>query len=573
MRTALDPLDNRAAAPAGSVGPRRSWAAALGLLAVSCAIHWHGDQTVALPPPADLIVRNARLFDPVRGSVGTAIASRKGTIVALGREDEVRAYVGLTTRVMDAGGGTLVPGLVDAHGHLLELGFEMEKADLRGARSEEAMVARVEAFAKERTAGWILGRGWDQNLWSGGAFPTNERLNRAFPDRPVLLTRIDGHAALANAAALAEAGIGRETPDPAGGRIVRDAEGNATGLLVDAAVDLAARAVPAPAREDRERAYLTAQETCLALGLTAVHDAGLSMEDQAVLRKLDEEGKLRLRVYGMASADALPAAPHAGERFELRAVKAYADGALGSRGAALLEPYADDPENRGLVLADADELARLAEVCRARGLQLCTHAIGDRGVRTVLDAYATLEAAAPGAVREARCRIEHCQVVDRDDVARFAALGVVASMQPTHATSDGPWAPARLGAARMEGAYAWRRFLDAGVPLAFGSDFPVESADPRFGLYAAVTRRSPSHPEGHVFGPAEPLTEREALHAFTAGAAFASFHEGARGRLEVGFVADFTVFDREVLDPERPEAILSARVVWTVVGGAVAHPR
>jgi predicted amidohydrolase YtcJ len=338
-------------------------------------------------------------------------------------------------------------------------------------------------------------------------------------------------------------------------------------------MELVAKAMPPLGAEDRERAYLAAQASCLSMGLTGVHDAGLSFEDQAALKKLDDGGKLVLRVYGMASADAIPVKPIQGSRFELRAVKAYADGALGSRGAALLEPYSDDPSNTGLVLADEAALTAIGETCLTRGFQLCTHAIGDRGNRIVLDAYAAAARKHAGRASDLRWRIEHCQVVAESDFARFRELGVIASMQPTHATSDGPWAPARLGEKRLTGAYAWRRFLELDVPLAFGSDFPVESADPRLGIFASLTRRPPDDSVKPPFGPGGPLTPLETLKAFTYGAAYASFHERDRGRLEVGRAADFTVFDRDVFQEDHPDVVLRANVVWTIVGGVLAHPR
>jgi hypothetical protein len=569
-------------------------AALAGLLLLSCSVHWKGNEVTSSPAPADLVIRNAQLIDPVRGRVGTAIAARGGRIVALGYEPEVGKLIGLSTRVLDAGGGALVPGLVDAHAHLLGLGFELDRADLRGARSEDEMVSRAAEFAKRKFAsggggeGWVLGRGWDQNLWPGAKFPTQQKLNDKIPERPVFLTRVDGHAAVANGAAMRIAGVHKSTRDPDGGKIERDADGNPTGLFIDTAMDLVGRAIPAPDSAAIERAFLAAQDSCVSLGLTGVDDAGVDESGRAALQKLDAQGKLRLRVYAMASAGSIPAGPIYGDRFTLRAVKAYADGALGSRGAALLEPYSDDPHNSGLLVTSREGLDEIAELCVARGMQLCTHAIGDRANRIVLDVYekaltqrnnSEKAASAPAKSSAAfRWRIEHCQIVAPPDFDRFASLGIVASMQPTHATSDGPWAPARVGEARMAGAYAWREMLQRKIPLAFGSDFPVESADPKLGLFAAVARRPPESPPNSkntapVFGPSPAITAREALHAFTAGAAFAEFAEHERGRLEPSYLADFTVFDSNPFEAPDPAAFLRARVVWTVIGGSVAFPK
>ncbi len=550
--------------------PARRLLATTGLLAAAaaCSLSLGGGTERSAPEPADLVFRNARLHDPVDGATGaTSIAVRRGRIVALGRTPDTDPFVSPRTRVIDVGGGALVPGLQDAHGHLLGLGAELDQADLRGARSLDELARRVAAFAKRNPDGWVRGRGWDQNLWPGGAFPTRAAIDPVVGDRPALLTRVDGHALLASSAALRLAGVDASTQAPSGGRIERDAAGEPTGVLVDAAMGLVSRVVPPPSDDDRERWILAAQSEALAAGLTAVHDAGESRADQALLRRLDAEGRLELRVYGMASVGHVPGAPEKGRRYELRAVKAYADGALGSRGAALLAPYADDPGNVGLMLTEPEALADLARTCAARGLQLCVHAIGDRGNRAVLDAF---DAALPEGERAARrFRVEHCQVVAPEDFARFARGGYVASMQPIHATSDGPWAGKRVGAARMEGAYAWRRFLDLGVPLAFGSDFPVELHDPRLGLFAAVTRRAPDDPDGPDFGPSPPLSAHEALAGFTSGAAFASFREGDLGGLRVGYLADFTVFATDPFVSADPKDFLGARVLWTVIEGKV----
>jgi predicted amidohydrolase YtcJ len=524
------------------------------------------------PAPADLVIVNAVLVDPVDGKVGSEVVVRDGRIVAIGGAGSGSKWYGLKTRVIDAGRGAVVAGLADAHGHFLGLGLEVGRADLRGTKSEDELVARAAAFAAGVQDRWVWGRGWDQNLWTPATFPTKAKLDAALGSRPAFLTRVDGHAGLVNSAALALAGVDRNTKDPEGGRIVRDAAGEPTGVLVDDAMGLVTRVIPAPSEAERIRAFLAAQSALLAVGLTCIHDAGLPLESQETLWKLDAEGKLSIRVYGMASANAIPARPRKGKRFELRAVKAYADGALGSRGAALLEPYSDDPNNTGLLVTPVEGLDAIAAACAARGLQMCTHAIGDRGNRVVLDCYEKALAALPAEKRAAlRWRVEHCQVVAPPDFERFRSLGLIASMQPTHATSDGPWAPARIGAARMEGAYAWKKMSDLGVPLAFGSDFPVELHDPKLGFFAAVARRPPDDPKAPPFGPSPPLTARETLAAFTTGAAFAAFAERERGRMLPNYRADLTIFDRDPFDAEDPSVFLATKAVWTIVDGEVAY--
>lgn len=540
-----------------------------------CAAYLGGNTVTSVPTRADLVIRNAVIYDPGQGIVGSSVAVRGGVIVAVGDAGAVRAFIQNKTQIFDAGGGLVLPGLQDAHGHLLNLAAERDRVDLRGCTSEAEMVARTVKFAETHPKGWLQGRAWDQNLWPGAAFPTRALLDREFPDRPVFLVRVDGHAGVANSRALAIARITDATGDPPGGRIMKDADGRPTGLLVDHAMDLVTRMIPPPTIGERESAILEAQKLLLEAGVTCVHEAGIGAADQSLLESLDARGRLQLRIYGMASSEAIPIAPSQGDRFTLRAVKAYADGALGSRGAALLEPYADDQGHSGLLLATEERLRELASICMDRGLQLCTHAIGDRGNKTVLDAIeaAALKKFGNNARPDLRFRMEHCQIVAPADFDRFHQLKMIASMQPTHATSDGPWAPVRVGSKRMEGAYAWSAFLERKVPLAFGSDFPVESYDPRFGLYAATTRRDPQAPEGREYGPSRRLTMNEAIAAFTKGAAYAMFRERDLGEIRTGMVADFSVFDINFAAPPDPSMILRSRTLLTIIGGRIAFQR
>ncbi|HEY0840496.1 MAG TPA: amidohydrolase, partial [Vulgatibacter sp.] len=400
------------------------------------------------------------------------------------------------------------------------------------------------------------------------------RLSAAFSSRPVSLSRVDGHALFANAEALRRAGIDRNTPDPAGGRIVRDEEGEPTGVLVDAAMEILRRAIPPLTDGDRERLVLDALCACSETGLTAVHDAGMDAATLAVVERLDADGRLPLRVYAMVEGSDeaalsrwLARGPHHGNRLTVRAVKLYLDGALGSRGARFCEPYDDDPSNRGLELLPAERLQELLPRIDRAGFQVAMHAIGDAANALALDSLV-----ACGIGRASRPRIEHAQVMRLSDLPRLAAIGAIASMQPAHCTSDMAWLPSRIGARRLPGASAWRTLLEAGVPLAFGSDFPIEPPDPRKGLYAALTRQDEEgRPPGGFF-PEERLGVLEALRAYTQGGAFASFEEERAGRIAAGMRADFTVLGA---DPRAAlhRGILDAPLLATIVGGELVVDR
>jgi predicted amidohydrolase YtcJ len=526
---------------------------------------------------ADLVLREGELItmDEARPRA-RAVAVRNGKIVAVGDDGDVTPFIGKDTRVVNLAGRAVLPALTDAHAHLVGLGMELVQVDLRGCDSPAACAERVRKGAGEGE--WIQGRGWDQNRFADPRFPTHAALDAVEARRPVWLRRVDGHAGWANGAALARAGVTRATEDPPGGRVLRDARGEPTGVLVDTAMDLVERAVPATDAAAIERAILRGQEVVLASGLTAVHEMGIGPQTQAVYRALAASGRLAVRVYAFAAADEAglgalnrqpePSPPMA--MFTLRGIKLYADGALGSRGAALLSPYSDDPQNSGLVITQADAIEAAARRALASGWQLAVHAIGDRANRLVLDAF---ERAGCMAHPDHRFRIEHAQVVDPTDIKRFQQLGVIASMQPTHATSDMPWAEARLGRARLAGAYAWRRFLDAGVHIAGGSDFPVEDVDPiGGGLYAAVTRSDHKGQPPGGWLPDQKLTLEEAVRAFSVDAAAAAFQEGWRGRIKVGQAADLTVLDRE-LGGSPGRALASARADLTIVAGAVRYDR
>jgi hypothetical protein len=548
--------------------PSTSW---LGLV-VLAACGGRASPAPAAQATLVLVGGDVRTNDPARPRA-QAVAVRANRILAVGDDAAVGALVGPETRVIELGGKTVTAGLVDGHCHLYGLGAARDKVALKGAASEAEAVARVQAAAASRPAGeWIEGRGWDQNPW-GGAFPTRATLDAALGDRPVALTRVDGHAIWANGAALRVAGITRATPDPAGGKIIRDGRGEPTGVLVDNATALVEQHIPAASAEVRARRIRAAAAEAVAAGLTGVHEMGIDDATVAVYRELAKAGELPLRVN--AYLDGNPAIvlglaarelePDDGDgHFSLVGVKLFADGALGSRGAALAADYSDDPGNRGLWVTTPDELRRLVGVATAAGWQVATHAIGDAGTHATVDAYEAAIAAAPGS--DLRLRVEHAQVMQLPDIPRMARLKIIASMQPTHATSDMPWAEQRIGGERIQGAYAWRSMLDAGALIVAGSDFPVEETAPTFGLYAAVTRQDVEGQPAGGWYPEQKLTLDEALYAFTAAPAIAGFVEEHRGRVAAGMVADLTVFDREL---ESGRAILETKAALTIVGGEI----
>jgi predicted amidohydrolase YtcJ len=523
---------------------------------------------------ADVVVVGGDLWtmDPQRPRAEAA-AWKGDRVLAVGDEATVRALAGPSTRVIDLHGRSATPGLVDAHCHLYGLGSDLENVSLRDLPSEEAAVARMAEAAKSRPAGqWLLGRGWDQNKWPGQQFPTRKRLDAAVGDRPVVLTRIDGHAIWVNSVALREAGITKGTPDPDGGKIVRDAAGEPTGVLIDNAEGLVFRKQPEPSPELRAQRLVAAAKVAIAEGLTGVHDMGIEEATADAYRKLAEAHQLPIRVYAYLTAPekieryATPPLPPTG-RFAMRGVKLYADGALGSRGARLYAPYTDDPKNQGLWRTNPDAMKRAVEAAVAGGWGVAIHAIGDAGVGAVIDAFAAAEAAHPG---DHRLRIEHTQVIALKDVPRMAAAHAIASMQPTHATSDMPWAEARLGPERVKGAYAWRTMLDNHIPFAAGSDFPVEQVSPILGLYAAVSRQDAKGMPAGGWYPAQRMTLEEAIAAFTRGAAYAEFAEDARGMLAPGRRADITVFSGKLV-PDK--SLLDLKIDYTIVDGEIVYDR
>lgn len=544
------------------------------LAALSCA--HPGVTPMSSEPTVVYVAARIRTMDH-EAPQARAMAVQDGKILAIGSEDAVTQAAGRGARRVDLGDATVVPGLVDAHAHLQSLGRSLSIARLNGARSSAEVVGRLHAAGPgSREGDWLVGHGWDQNLWDDEQrqFPSRRTLDEAFADTPVFLTRVDGHAAWVNTEALRRAGVDRDTPEPEGGQILRDAKGEPTGVLIDNAMDLVSAKLPALTVEQHQRRLSAALRKVASVGLTGVHDAGMDLRTFEQLQQWDAMGVLPVRVYAMADGQGkdaqtfLERGTFRGRMLELRSVKFLMDGALGSRGAALHAPYSDDPGNEGLLLMSPETLEQKARAFMERGFQVNVHAIGDRANTLVLDALERAAIATHSTAR--RHRLEHAQVLRPEDIQRLPKLGIVASMQPTHATSDAAWAEQRLGPARARGAYAWRSVLDAGAILAFGSDFPIEAPDPLAGLYAARTRQDANgQPEGGWY-PEQRITAEEALRAFTVGAAYASFGERQRGSLAAGMDADFVVLSVDPVEAP-PRALLDARVLQTVVAGRVIH--
>ena len=535
--------------------------------------------------PADLVLMGGRIVTMDDSyPEATALAARAGTLVAVGTEREIDRFIGPDTEVIDLGGKLAVPGLIEGHAHFLSLGRAKMRIDLNGVADFEEIVAMVEAAAAEAEPGqWILGRGWHQEKWTStpqpnvSGLPYHDKLSAVSPDNPVFLTHASGHASMVNAVALEMAGIDARTPDPPGGEIVRDGRGRAIGILRETAENLVGQLIEDTWDEAtiRRTAGLAGEES-LAHGITSFQDAGASFFEVEVLAAMADAGELPVRLWVMLGEDndSLEAGLPGYEVYRqgdgyltVGGIKRYADGALGSHGAWLLEPYSDLPDSIGLNVMTPEELRASARLASEHGLQLCMHAIGDRANRVTLDIYEeTITSRDDG--RQLRWRVEHAQHLDPEDIPRFAELGVIAAMQPIHCTSDGPWVPVRLGDDRArEGAYMWRDLLDSGAVIASGTDAPVERVDPLASYYAAVTRRLPN---GTDFYPAQNMTREEALRVYTLDAAYAAFEEDIKGSLEPGKLADITVLSKDILEVPAEE-ILETKVLYTIVGGAVRY--
>lgn len=539
--------------------------------------------TLAAPAAhADVLIENANGYTLNQAQqlqrFSALVFDDNGKILAVGHSTDLLAQFPHARRI-NMGGKTLLPGMIDAHGHTIDLGIGATQLNLRNTDNlKEAQQAIADYAKRNPKQRWLLGGAWNQAIWKLGRFPTAQEIDAVVKDRPVWLGRIDGHAGWANSKALQMAGINRDTPDPQGGKIEKDAQGNPTGILVDNAMELIDKIVPMPSEAEQRVALDAALQQLTRFGLTSIHDAGVSAEADKLFRNFADQGKLAPRVVGMISdttefferVSATAPAPllsYADDHYSLRAVKLYADGALGSRGAALLAPYSDAPHNKGLLFHSADEIYQMMAKAANKGYQVNVHAIGDAGNRQILDSFEKL--AHDPAVKQfpdLRHRIEHAQVVALSDIPRFVTLNVIPSMQPTHATSDMNMAEDRVGHERIAGAYAWRTFLQQGSRIACGSDFPIESPNPFWGMHAAVTRQDKRDLPQNGWYADQAMTVTEAFRCFTLDAAYAGHQENVLGSLESGKWADFIVVDRDLFRI-RTKDIYKIRVLQTWVGG------
>ena len=537
---------------------------------------------VAKPEPADIVFTNATVYTVnEKQPRAEAIAVKNGRIVFVGSTSGANAFVGKPTKVVDLKGATVVPGFTDSHYHLMGVGAREVTLNLEGTTSLDSFLAKTKERVNKTDSGkWVTGRGWIETFWKPQVFPTRHDLDRIAPNNPVLLTRADGHASIANTAALKIAGIDKDTPNPFGGEILRDkSTGEATGMLIDAAQGLVRRHVPGTTLAEREEALLLGIKRTLSLGWTGIQTAGGGYSDADLYRKVTADGRSKLRIYnavsgpGESSRRLIAEGSTVGSldnRFTMRTIKVVLDGALGSRGAALLKPYSD-AETSGFLTAKPEEIRPMLVDALRKGIQVETHAIGDRANRIILDLYEEAFNAVPPkdrAVKEPRWRIEHAQNLDDVDLPRLAKLGVIASMQPSHAIGDLFFAPSRLGVDRLRGAYAWQRLIRSGAIIAGGSDAPVERGEPMIEFYAAVARKGLKGESGEGWHQEEAVSREQALKMFTIWAAYAAFEERDKGSIEVGKLADLTVLSQDIMKiPERD--ILATKCLMTVIGGEI----
>ncbi len=515
---------------------------------------------------ADLFVFNATIYMVDSAfSMAEAMVIKDGRILATGKTADLeKAYD--AAEKLDAGGKFIYPGFIDAHAHFVGYGLSLQTVDLSGTTSWEECIERVKSFAANYPEGWITGRGWDQNDWGLKEFPDNQTLDTLFPDRPVLLTRIDGHAAIANQKALELAGI-KAGNTLTGGEIV-EMEGSLTGLLIDNAVDLVSAKIPAASQEQLKKALQKAEQNCFAMGLTTIDDCGLSFTTVEQIKALQSAGDLKMRLYVMLSDEkanydyAKKNGPFKSDKLNVRSFKVYGDGALGSRGACLLSPYHDQPGHYGFLLSQPAHFDSVASWLREQRWQMCTHAIGDSGNRTILNTYARYL----NGKNDLRWRIEHAQVVSQQDFALFGQYSIIPSVQPTHATSDMYWAGDRLGEERVKGAYAYQQLLQQNGWLPLGTDFPVEDISTFKTFYAAVVRKDAKGWPENGYQMDNALTREQALRGMTIWAARSNFEEAEKGSLETGKFADFVILDQDLMNVS-PEQLLKVKVMKTFLGG------
>ncbi len=529
---------------------------------------------------ADRIYINALVYTlNSENQTANSIVVKDGKIIFIGAVDNTYKFSNDNTEIFDLKGHTILPGLTDAHAHIGGTGKFLQTLNFHGTASTAEIASILRSAASKTPPGeWIEGRGWDQNDWYVKKFPTSEILDNSAPENPVVFSRVDGHAYWVNQKVLDLAGITENSPEPDGGRIVRLPNSKTpSGILIDNAMLLIDDIMPEPSIELKKRRILQSLSHSLKLGLTTIHDAGADSDEVEIYKDLASEGKLNPRVYVMLDDEEglknkyYELGPQIGlfdDHLNIRTIKLSADGALGSRGALLLEPYSDDPGNSGLPVTSKSSLRKSFSQGIKHGFQIATHAIGDSGNRLILDIVEEILGSDPQ--NNHRSRIEHAQVLSLEDIPRFKALGVIPSMQPTHCTSDMYWAEDRVGSERINGAYAWRKLVNTGVVIPGGSDSPVESINPLWGIYAAVTRQDhEKYPKGGWY-PEERMSIEEAVKMFTTWAAYASFEEEIKGTLEVGKLADFIVLSNNIFE-EKPSVLLETKVLMTVIGGEIMY--
>lgn len=529
---------------------------------------------------ADLVIISGKVATVDNNfSIAEAVAVQNNKIIFVGTNEDVKKYITDKTKVIELNGELVLPGLIDSHGHLTGYGKSLEHIDLVGTDSFQEVLNLVNEKMKTVEPGeWIRGRGWDQNDWEIKEFPHHQSLSKISPNNPVMLSRIDGHAILVNQKAMEITGIDSNTPDPDGGKIFHEANGKPTGIFLDNAEKLITDHIPKYSTEKLCSIIQNAANRCAEFGLTGMGDAGIPISRIDDYKFLIDNNKMPIRINAMLSdtvtgdingfLQKYKIDSYGNDFLRVKSIKLYADGALGSRGAALLEPYSDDPENSGLIVTDNSHMLEVCKAALESGFQVCTHAIGDKAIRTMLDIYAEALKENPKADR--RFRIEHSQIVNLADIPRYAELGIIPAMQPQHAVSDMPWTEDRIGSERVKGAYAFRSFLDEGVIIPCGSDFPVEIPNPLIGIHNAVTRQDESgYPEGGWL-PEQKMTIEEAIKGYTIWAAYAAFQEDILGSIEVGKLADFTILDRDILTIE-PSEILNTKPIYTIVGGEIRY--
>ncbi|MEE8341899.1 MAG: amidohydrolase [Candidatus Neomarinimicrobiota bacterium] len=527
---------------------------------------------------ADLVIIGGKVATVDNNfSIAEAVAIQDDIILFVGTNKEANKYIDDKTKVIELNGELVLPGLIDSHGHLTGFGKSLENVDLVGTNSFQEVLDLVKERVKTVESGkWIRGRGWDQNDWEIKEFPHHQALSRISPNNPVLLSRIDGHTILVNQKAMKIVGINRFSSDPDGGKIQKDSNELPTGIFIDNAKKLITDHIPKYSTEKIRGIIQNAANRCVELGLTGMHDAGISPSRFDDYKFLTDMHKMPLRINAMLSDTVISDLNSFLQKYKIdsygndflrvKSIKLYADGALGSRGAALLEPYSDDPENSGLIVTDNSHLLEVCKAALESEFQVCTHAIGDKAIRTILDVYE--EALQENPKKDHRFRIEHSQIINLNDISRYKELGIISAMQPQQAVSDMPWTEDRIGSERVKGAYAFRSFLDEGVIIPCGSDFPVEIPNPLIGIHNAVTRQDKNaYPEGGWL-PEQRMTVEEAIKGYTIWAAYAAFQEDILGSIEVSKLADFTILDRDILAIE-PSEILKTKPIYTIVGGEI----